>query len=274
MQYLSATVSRIGNRKTNQDRVRILNKGDTVFLILADGLGGRPGGEFAAQTLINCAHQIFDQQSIPIKEPMAFMQKVLETAHQSIVEEGAKQNPSINPGSTAVLCLIQQGNAWWTHVGDSRLYLFRTGQMIERTQDHSVVENMLAGGQLSSEDSNKHPLRNVITRCLGLSKTPPSITFSPQTLLKAGDIILLCSDGFWEPLNEKSMSKRLFDNKLNDALQDMAIQAEKISAPQSDNTSAVAIQVMSLTLRTHSIGSRKKIPQPNLASPRNKPGKN
>ena len=70
MQYLTATVSRVGNRKTNQDRVKILNKEDTVFLILADGLGGRPGGEFAAQTLISSAHQIFGQQSIPIKEPI------------------------------------------------------------------------------------------------------------------------------------------------------------------------------------------------------------
>ncbi len=269
MQYLAATVSRIGDRKTNQDRIAIFNKEDTVLLLLGDGLGGRPGGEFAAQTLLDITRKIFDQQTIPIKRPMAFLQKVLETAHKTIVEGGTKQNPPINPGSTAVLCLIQQGHAWWNHVGDSRLYLFRAGQMVERTQDHSVVENMLAGGQLDSEDFSGHPLRNVVTRCLGMTKNPPAITLSQKTPLKAGDIMLLCSDGFWEPLGEKSMGMKLFDGRLQDALDDMAKQAENIKAPQSDNVSAIAMQIMSLTLRTHSVAAKKKAPHSNISKPGN-----
>jgi len=253
MQYLTATVSRIGNRQQNQDRVAILHRQDTVLMVLGDGLGGRPGGEFAAETLIDIARQTFEQQTIPIKEPAAFMQELLESAHMRIVEQGKKQDPPINPGTTAVLCLMQQGHAWWTHVGDSRLYLFRNGEMVERTQDHSVVENMLAGGQLNSGESGGHPLRNVVTRCLGMTDNPPIITVSQKISLKIGDIMLLCSDGFWEPLNEKSMCKILLEGKLQTALDQLAERAEKINAPQSDNVSAVALQVMSIKLRTRSI---------------------
>lgn len=264
MQYLSATVSRLGNREKNQDRLAILENQDTVLLVLGDGLGGRAGGEFAAEQLVTTATHKFNQQTIPIKEPVAFMQELLETAHKCIVEQGKQQQPPINPGTTAVLCLIQQGHAWWTHVGDSRLYLFRHGEMLERTQDHSVVENMLAGGHLSSAESGGHPLRNVVTRCLGMTDNPPILTISQKTALQPGDIMLLCSDGFWEPLGEKSMSKGLFEGRLQDALDDMAERAENINAPQSDNISAVALQVMSLKLRTRAV-PRSKTPHPNFA---------
>lgn len=252
MQYLSATVSRIGNRKQNQDRIAILDKQGTVFLLLGDGLGGSPGGELAAETLLRIARHEFNRQTIPIRKPMAFMQDLLKIAHTAIVEEGAKQQPPVNPGTTAVLCVLQQNNAWWTHVGDSRLYLFRDSTMIERTQDHSVVENMLVGGKLSSEDSSNHPLRNIVTRCLGLTQNSPVITLSKKTALQAGDIILLCSDGLWGPLTDKGILRGLSGGKLQDALNKMAERAEKINAPQSDNVSAVALQVMHPSSHTRS----------------------
>ena len=259
MQYLTATVSRVGDRQKNQDRVVILNRQDTVLMVLGDGLGGRPGGEFASQQLIDVANQLFEQQTIPVRDPVQLMQSIMETAHRQIVEQGAAQQPPINPGTTAVLCLMQQGFAWWSHVGDSRLYLFRNGEFVERTTDHSVVENMLAGGKLQAHDSSGHPLRNVVTRCLGMSQNPPIVTMSQKVALKTGDIMLLCSDGFWEPLGEKSMAKYLFDGRLQTALDGMAERAEKITAPDSDNVSAIALQVMSLKLRTRSIPKRKTV---------------
>ena len=269
MQYLTASVSLLGDRQKNQDRITIFEQQDTVLLVLADGLGGRPGGEFAAQTLVDTAAEQFQREPVPIKEPIAFMQELLETTHTRIVEDGKRQTPPINPGTTAVLCIMQQGHAWWTHVGDSRLYLFRQGQMVERTQDHSVVENMLAGGKLESNDSGGHPLRNVVTRCLGMSDNPPIISLSKKTPLKPGDIMLLCSDGFWEPLNDNSVASGLFEGKLQTALDGLAHRAENINAPQSDNVSAIALQVMSLKLRTRSI-PRSKTPHPNAGKTANR----
>lgn len=267
MQYLTATVSRLGDRQKNQDRIAILEKQDTLLLVLGDGLGGRPGGELAAEILVDVARQMFEQQAIPIAGPITFMQELLERAHRRIVETGKLREPPINPGTTAVLCLLQQGHAWWTHVGDSRLYLVRHGEIIERTQDHSVVGNMLAGGQLQSDDSGGHPLRNVVTRCLGMTDNPPIVSLSKKTPLQVGDILLLCSDGFWEPLGEASMAKGLLEGRLQDALDEMAERAEKINAPQSDNVSAVALQVMSTKLRTRSIPKRRS-PHPNLSKAR------
>jgi len=100
-----------------------------------------------------------------------------------------------------------------------------------------------------------------------MSKNPPIISLSQKTALKAGDIILLCSDGFWEPLNENRLGTRLFENRLKDALEDMAEQAEKINSPQSDNVSAIALQIMSLNLRTHGINPAIKAPHPNTIKP-------
>lgn len=258
MQYLTASVSRVGDRKKNQDSLIILNKQDTVLMVLGDGLGGRPGGELASAQLIEVASRLFNEQTIPIQDPVQFMQDIMQTTHQQIVEHGAAQEPPVNPGTTAVLCLMQRGFAWWSHVGDSRLYLFRNGEFVERTLDHSVVENMKAGGKLDS-DSSGHPLRNVVTRCLGMSQNPPIATMSQKVALKPGDVMLLCSDGFWEPLGEKSMARHLFDGRLQAALDKMAEQAERISAPDSDNVSAIALQVMSIKLRTQSIPKKKSL---------------
>ena len=253
MQYLTANVSRVGDRSKNQDRITILNQKDTVLLVLADGLGGRAGGELAAQTFVDVATRTFNSQAMPIAEPIAFMQELMETAHRAIVEQGKQQTPPLNPGTTAVLCLMQQGYAWWCHVGDSRLYMLRQGEILEKTQDHSVVGNMLAGGQLDNDSSDQHPLRNVITRCLGMTNNPPITSVSQKTALKVGDIIVLCTDGFWEPLGDRAIARGLLDGRLQDALDEMAIRAEKINAPQSDNVSAIALQVMSVKLRTRSL---------------------
>lgn len=244
MQYLTATVTRLGNRQQNQDRVAIFSREETVLMVLGDGLGGRPGGAFAAESLLTVAKAKFEQSTLPLREPAAFMQDLLQTAHNVIVDGGQKQQPPLNPGTTAVLCLVQQGYAWWTHVGDSRLYLFRNGQIIERTRDHSVVENMRAGGQLAADESSTHPLRNVITRCLGMTANPPILTHSQKTALQENDILLLCSDGFWEPLGEQHIGKSLVHSALPDALSALADEAERINTPQSDNLSAAVLKLL------------------------------
>lgn len=248
MQYVIGSTSRLGNRNINQDRVASLERDNTVLLILGDGLGGRTGGELAAQVMVDTIAKDFMNVTLPIKNPKEFMTQSLHRAHFAVIDEGKLQDPPLNPGTTAVVCLIQNGKAWWAHVGDSRLYLFRGSVPIYRTKDHSHVERLYQKGEISHDKRASHPLRNYMTRCIGLSDNVPEVTVSNEVGLHQGDVIMLCSDGFWEPIDDMQMGAKIMDGRLGDALDKLSQQAEEASYPSSDNTTAVAIQIMSLQL--------------------------
>jgi len=253
MQYVIGSTSRLGNRNINQDRVASFERDNTVLLVLGDGLGGRTGGELAAQVMVDTIAKDFKTIKLPIKNPKEFMTQALHRAHFAVIDEGKLQDPPLNPGTTAVLCLIQNGKAWWAHVGDSRLYLFRGSVPIYRTKDHSYVEKLYQKGEISHDKRSSHPLRNYMTRCIGLSDNVPDVTVSNEVGLHAGDIIMLCSDGLWEPIDDMQMGAMIMDGRLKDALDKLSENAEKVSYPSSDNTSAVAIQIMSLQLMGRAI---------------------
>lgn len=248
MQYVVARTTRIGNRATNQDRLIALERENTVLLVVADGLGGKSGGEIAAQSLIDTLSTLFKTTRLPIEQPEQFLTEALHKAHFAVIEAGNRQEPPVNPGTTAVVCLVQEGSAWWAHVGDSRLYLFRGGVPIYRTRDHSVMEKMYEKGQIANNKRHAHPMRNFMTRCLGFSDSVPEVSVSNKVLLLPGDIVMLCSDGLWEPLDDMLMGSIMLDGKLSDALNKASQRAEEKSYPNCDNVSAVAMQVMSLQL--------------------------
>lgn len=253
MQYVIARSSRLGNRAINQDRVAALERDNTVLLVLGDGLGGKTGGEVAAQVMVDTIARAFQNVKLPIRKPREFLTEALHLAHHAVIAAGKKIDPPINPGTTAVLCLVQDGSAWWAHVGDSRLYLFRGSVPIYRTRDHSFVEKLVESGHLKNDERGSHPLRNYMTRCIGLSDSVPEVTVSNEVKLQAGDIIMLCSDGMWEPIDEMQLGMKILDGRLSDALDKLSEQAEETSYPSSDNISAVAIQIMSLQLTGRAI---------------------
>lgn len=248
MQYVIARTSRLGNRAINQDRVAALERENTVMLVLGDGLGGKVGGEVAAQVMVDTIAQAFKNVKLPVRKPKEFLTKALHQAHHAVISAGKMVDPPINPGTTAVLCLVQNGSAWWAHVGDSRLYLFRGSVPIYRTRDHSFVEKLVERGHLRNDERSTHPLRNYMTRCIGLSNSVPEVTVSNEVVLQTGDVIMLCSDGLWEPVDEMQLGMKILDGRLSDALDKLAEQAEETNYPCSDNISAVAIQIMSLQL--------------------------
>ena len=248
MQYVIGKTSRLGNRSTNQDRIAAFERNNTVLLVLGDGLGGKAGGEVAAQALVDTAGMAFMETRLPINNPKKFLTDILHAAHFAVIEAGKRQDPPVNPGTTAVLCLVQNGRAWWAHAGDSRLYLFRGGVPIYRTRDDSFVEKLYERGHITSDKRNSHPLRNYMTRCIGLTNDVPEVTVSNEIALHKGDVIMLCSDGLWEPIDEMQIGMKILDGRLSDAVDKLAQQAEETSYPNSDNISAIAIQIMSLQL--------------------------
>jgi len=246
MQFEIGRTSRLGNREINQDRLTAIESAQGAVLVLGDGLGGKPGGELAAQTLIDSIREELALNPLPADYPRKFLHELVRRAHHAILMAGAEQQPPLAPGSTAVVCLVQDRKVWWAHVGDSRFYLIRDGLPLYRTQDHSYVEQLYQEGRISLRKTHDHPMRNYVTQCIGLFPHEPEITVSKGIDLIEGDVLLLCSDGFWEPLDDAQIGAVIETGKLNDSLNLLAERAESSKYPRSDNTSAIAMRIVSL----------------------------
>jgi len=258
MQFEVSQISLQGDRKNNQDRVGYIEYDYGAVLILGDGLGGRPKGELAAQTLIDTVEKALNNSPMPIPDPYDFLEGALLQAHHDVMAAGREEIPPIEPGTTAVVCVIQDGSAWWAHIGDSRCYLFRHGLSIYRTQDHSYVENLYKSGEISLSKVSTHPMRNYITRCVGMLVKEPEVDLSKEVMLTEGDILLLCSDGFWGSLDDAQIGEKLNSERLNDAVTTLAEKAVQLGAPTADNTTAIALKVISLQLLNQTNSNKSK----------------
>ena len=244
MKYETAQCSLLGNRSMNQDRCLVLEAPDAILLCLADGMGGHPKGEMAAQILMENARRAFLTSRKPISNPHFFLSGLMDMSHKQILEFGRNQEPPIEPRTTGVLCLVQEDNAFWAHIGDSRLYIMRDGVIHMRTDDHSYVEHLRQQGIISAAQVHTHKFRNYVTRCLGGTNNRPVAELSGPHPLKEGDIVLLCSDGFWGPLSERPLVDSLFGRHgpLLSGIRELADKAVQTSQPESDNVTAVALR--------------------------------
>jgi serine/threonine protein phosphatase PrpC len=246
MRYEIGQVNRLGNRSNNQDRFMAIESDEGVLLVLGDGMGGQAFGEVAAQLLIDTACKHYQNAVRPIEQPKSFLDAIFQQAHQAIINFGQRQEPPVTPGTTGVLCLVQNGQAVWAHVGDSRLYVFQRGLPIYRTIDHSYVEHLYQQGEISRWEQDNHPKRNQITQCLGCRTAPPEASMSNTVNLRENDTVLLCSDGLWGPLDDAQMGTIMRDGEpLDDLLNEMAERSERLSYPHSDNISGLSLRFIS-----------------------------
>jgi serine/threonine protein phosphatase PrpC len=235
--------SRLGNRRINQDRCAIVQSVDYLLLTLGDGMGGHPRGEMAAQILMDTTEQHFYRIPKPVAAPRDFLKKALQDAHKQIQAFGFAQTPPIDPRTTGVVVLVQNGMVHWAHVGDSRFYLFRKGKLLTRTIDHSYVEQLRQDGIISAEQQETHPQRHFVTRCLGGSPKPPAISLGESARLLDGDVLLLCSDGFWANIEEEEMAFAFQEQApLEKVIKELARAAEVTAHPESDNVTALAMR--------------------------------
>ncbi len=139
-----------------------------------------------------------------------------------------------------VACVVQDGRAWWTHVGDSRLYLIRKGRVAARTRDHTYVQQLVDAGKIREEAAENHPDRNRVMRCLG-GPQAPEIDPVQSMALETDDIVLLCSDGLWGPLTQRQILIGLIGRDPSLALPELISLAEACAGAQCDNISVVAM---------------------------------
>lgn len=245
MNVETAQVTLQGNRNDNQDRASIVVTDTRILLTVADGMGGHIGGDVAAEAAIDALVRSFKRLRGGIRDAGDFLRESIVEAHEAVYMLGAALAPELRPRTTITVCVVADNCATWAHVGDSRIYLMRDQKVFTRTRDHSAVELLVQQGLLKDADVHTHPMRNFVEQCLGGDPDIPQITVTEPKPLMAGDVMLLCSDGFWAPLKEDHLAKELNSHlDLQDILDVLAREAEETAAPSSDNVTAVALRWM------------------------------
>lgn len=231
----TARISLQGDRPNNQDRCAIFNYQPSCLMVLADGLGGHPKGEVAAQIMLNVCEQMFSRAPKPISSPRFFFHHCVTQAHKLINRYGQSQSPAITPRTTVVMALIQDGNCYWSYAGDSRLYLLRDHQIILQSTDHSVPPRPQSDGSTGNR---------ALTRCVGGQNTLPMPSTEPPFPLQPDDVLLLCSDGLWNQLPQQQLVETLCNVfPLKKALRMLSFAAKKNGQSHSDNISALGVRV-------------------------------
>lgn len=242
MKYQIAQYSSPGARSVNEDRAGIAERNNAVLLAVADGLGGHTGGELAAQTVVETVTRLFlGVKETRIADPFAFLALTMLKAHRSIVSRAQAHVPPLEARTTCVLCLVQEGYAYWAHVGDSRLYHFRGTRLLTRTADHTAIEELRQDGVISEEEMANHPRKSYLLRSLG-GRGEPRISLGEETALQAGDTLLLCTDGLWEGLPSEEIAKYLGAPQLEHGVGDMLYAAENRMGETCDNITVACLR--------------------------------
>jgi PPM family protein phosphatase len=236
-----AMLSRIGGRERNEDACGYWDQGGAACLVLSDGAGGHGGGDIAARVAVQAVLARFAE------DPQATPEAVDDLlAYANAAVRGSQiDNPALADMRATLVTLVidpQQSHAVWGHVGDSRLYCFRQGEVLAQTRDHSLFESMIAAGFALDSNRRNNPERNVLTASLGAEDS-----FMPEVnghifAVQSGDVFLLCTDGFWDYVTEAQMEGSLQRaSSPQQWLDQMGEQVARLGRAGQDNYSALAV---------------------------------
>jgi len=233
-------VSRRGGREKNEDRMGYCYTRDAVLFALADGMGGHPEGEVAAQIALQTVASMFQRDAKPVlDDPNRFLEDAILVAHQQLLRYGQDKGLTDTPRTTVVAGVLQRGNAHWAHCGDSRLYMVRGGELMARTRDHSYSELQEALGRHANGAERFN--RNVLFTCLG-SPGKPMIDICGPIPLQTGDRFMLCSDGMWSTVSDLAIADQLSTRVISDAVPELVEQALRNGGARCDNVTALAVE--------------------------------
>ncbi len=244
MQVEYAKVSALGDRQDNQDRAAVVVSEDAALLLVFDGMGGHSDGAMAAETGLKVVQDMFMSEAQPIFDPQGFLYMALSRAHDEVVSLGTDLDVDFRPRATCAICLVQEGGAFWAHIGDSRIYLVRDGHVRMRSRDHSHVEVLIQEGAISEEEAQDHPMRNFVECCIGGDAPVPDMSITNRKALEPGDVLLACSDGLWSGLSDDDMAAigKPGDDNLVENLKSLSMKALNVNSPYSDNTTGTALR--------------------------------
>ncbi len=236
-----AVLSKAGGREPNEDAFGCWSARDASFCLLSDGAGGHGGGDVASKLAVRAALAWF--QNSP-ECSGANIASALRSAHDAIMLSQRAGDGLANMRATAVVLAVDtaHASAFWGHLGDTRLYCFRNEAQLARTKDHSVVQRMVDAGYLREEDLRRAPDRSQLFAALGQDENfSPTVSDVPLALID-GDAFLLCSDGFWEYIDDAAIAEALAGAATPEHwLASMEQQVIAHGGKDQDNYSAMAV---------------------------------
>ena len=240
MRFAVYQVSRKGGRERNEDRMGYCYTRDAGLFALADGMGGHPEGDVAAQLALQTLAALFQREAKPkLADPLKFLHDACITAHHQLIRYATDKALLDTPRTTVVACLLQGNGAYWAHCGDSRLYMMRGEKLVARTRDHSYSE--LQEAMSSVVPIGERFNRNVLFTCLG-SPGKPVIDTAGPVLVEPGDRVLLCSDGLWGSISDAEITGVLSDRPVSDAVPELVERALRVAGQRSDNVTVLAVE--------------------------------
>ena len=237
----------IGDRRNNEDSIGVLEWDGGYCFALADGLGGHGMGEVASATAVETALRLFKTQG----QSPEYLEKAFRGAQDEVLQAQNTGHAFSDMKTTMVLLKLTGDRAGWGHIGDSRLYHFQNGKLKGHTLDHSVPQMLVNVGEIREKDIRFHEDRNRLLRVIGAEWGNRSFEISEEIAIRPQQAFLLCSDGFWERIDEKQMMKELKNASSVDEWMDSMTgivrnrneRKNKRKKTDLDNNSAIAVWI-------------------------------
>ncbi|KMO87912.1 protein phosphatase [Megasphaera cerevisiae DSM 20462] len=219
-------------RKVNEDSFYI--GCEKNVLAVADGMGGYVGGEIASKTAVEAIAYYF--KNFTFAAPVQ-LEKAIQYANSCILSK-TMIDPSLKGmGTTISIVTLARQYAFWGHVGDSRIYLYRSGELKQISVDHTIVQVLLEKRKITQNEAKEHPQRHVLTRAVGVDEN--LLVDSGAFQIQPGDRILLCSDGLTSFLDKQELSDAIgaYDRTERDIINDLFTRVYQNGA--KDNVTAI-----------------------------------
>ncbi len=194
-------------RTQNEDYMGFFENQNGSFFVVCDGMGGHAGGATASQTTVQSIKDFFSQDTFTDTKQALY--QAITQANLKVYEKALNDRSLSGMGTTCVVLAIKDNKIYYAHVGDSRLYMYMNGELVRLTQDHSVVQNLVAQGIITEEEAETHPRRNELMRAVGTSSFVDVEVCKDIYIPKKGDTFLLCSDGLCGLLSDAGIKEIL-----------------------------------------------------------------
>jgi PPM family protein phosphatase len=200
-------------REANEDSGRYTRPSDAehlrskgILAVVCDGMGGHACGEVASQMAIEVINRSYYEDAAP---PTEALKRAIEAANAQVHAASLRDANLQGMGTTCVALVLHDGQAFAAHVGDSRLYMLREGDLYQMTEDHSAVVEMVKHGIISADEARTHEDKNVILRALGTGPEVEVETWEHPMSVREDDRFLLCSDGLSDMVEDEEIRRTL-----------------------------------------------------------------
>lgn len=238
-----AARSDVGGRTRNEDDLRFGQAEASCYAVLADGAGGHRDGALASRLVVAT---IAARMQAAVHATPELLSEWVREAHAALEERQRAGNALERMHATVVLVWIDVGSdlALWSHVGDSRLYMLRRGRVCHVTRDDSVVQQMMDAGFITPVEARNHPSKNHLISAMGIEGSIEPHTVDEAQAIQDGDAFLLCTDGWWDALDERRIENTFAAARsAAEWLGLMHADVQGAARAGQDNFSAVAVWV-------------------------------